>query len=386
MAAIAQPESFAMPGEAGVRVLDQDEMRSIFTGPSVWRERFEHPPEPVVAVPFEPEAEAVLDGRARVAEELSARGLPKKARRYESCARQGTPKVCVRDPFKHRFFERFRCGVWPCPYCAPFERLRLKRKYLPVVLKVLAESVGDLSEFVLARVTFTIRSTGEVPNPREVRAMNLCVKRVLRRALGRRKFGLLFRDEFGFELRGHTVDRVAGGLNVHLHGLYLGPFLPWERIRDLWIEETERVFGEPSRGFWISPIPGWRANPEEAARHALNHMLKYTGKSPAVSPERIADLISAVHRVRQVHALGLFFGVKVPAAEKSGAPLCPACKAEGFETHLADEVRLTARGGSMPVLRSVAELLASGYRELPREFEVNGETEELPEPMGLGPP
>lgn len=373
MATIAQPEPL-IHRPLPARVLAPEEYYGVHTGPAEWRERFTTPavsdPAPVPAVD-EPQVDTLDDERTQVADELRARGLGKKAIRFENCWRKAHPQSCERKPFEHRYFERFRCGLRFCRTCAPFERKRLKAKYLPVVLKVIEEHAGTLSEFVLARVTFTVRSTSEVPSPKQVRLMNECVKRTLRRVLGKRKYGFLFRDEFGFELRGHTAERVAGGLNFHLHGLYLGPFLPWELVRDTWMQETAHTFGEPSRGFYISMTPGWRADPEQAARHALNHMLKYLSKPPAVSPERIADLERAVHGVREVHALGLFYGVKIPKEKHSGH-LCPACKAEGIEAHLAGEVRATSRG-MMPVYRSVAELEAAGYLELPSEIAEEGE-------------
>lgn len=370
MATMTQFEPAAVAEVERVRFLTAEEMVAIFTGPAVWRERVQAAEpslvQPTVAVEPEP-TEGDEAKRIAVADELRLRGLGKKARRYESCRQMGQPQICELHPAEHRYYEPFRCGLRFCPHCAPFERSRLLRKYLPVVLKVVGDAAGEISEFVMARVTFTVKSSGGVPRPEDVRKMNVCVKRAMRRVLGRRKFGLLFRDEFGFETRGHTASRVSGGLNLHLHGLYFGPFIPWEKVRDAWMVETERAFGEPSRGFYISMVPSWRSNPEQAARHALNHLLKYLSKPPAVSPERIADLEKAVHKVREVHALGVFFGVKVPK-EKQGPCLCPACKKAGLDSRLAGEVRATARG-MMPVYRSVVELRAAGYRELPTEFE-----------------
>lgn len=396
MATSVQPETLAYQdtdtlavAHKFVRTLASDEYYSLHTGPAAWQERFAAPARSDAApVPGldEKQVDTLDEDRMEVADELRARGLGKKAIRYEKCCRIAHPMNCEKEPFKHRYFERFRCGLRFCRICAPFERKRLRAKYLPVVLGVIAERSCMLSEFVLARVTFTIRSNGEVPSPKQARLLNECVKRTMRSVLGKRKFGLLFRDEFGFELRGHTAERAAEGLNIHLHGLYLGPFLPWELVRDTWMRETERAFGEPSRGFYISMMPGWRDDPEQAAVHSLNHMLKYLSKPPAVSPERIADLEKAVHGVREVHALGLFYGVKI-AKEKCGSHSCPACKAEGVEAYLAGEVRATPRG-MMPVYRSVVELEAAGYMELPSGMA--GQEEQSPEPdfpwVGESPP
>jgi hypothetical protein len=86
-------------------------------------------------------------------------------------------------------------------------------------------------------------------------------------------------DEVGFELSGRREGRVAGGLNLHAHGLYFGPRLDWEKTRDYWAEETQRRFGEPSTGFYIKKVRIIDGDISQAVRHALNHMLKYEAAS-----------------------------------------------------------------------------------------------------------
>ncbi len=134
-----------------------------------------------------------------------------------------------------------------CRYCGPVHRARLHAHYQPLLVNFLRDAHPPLSH-TLALINFTLRCSGEVPTPEQVRAFNQCVRRTVRRAVceilkrraragdeeaaealesRRASYGLLFSDEVGYETRGHAPDskRVAHGLNLHAHGLYYGPFL-----------------------------------------------------------------------------------------------------------------------------------------------------------------
>jgi len=188
---------------------------------------------------------------------------------------------------------------------------------------------------------------------------------VMRRTVGSRNgFGLVFVDEVGFEKRGHLPDseRVAHGLNLHCHGLYFGPGLDWYKTRDMWMAATVKQFGVPSRGFFYSPIRKFTSDPERAVRWALNHMLKYVSKPPAITPERLASLIAAFDRTRRVHSLGLFYGKK-PKKEKKDCP-CPRCRKEGIVSTVCFEGRTLPNGGCIPRLEKIELLLSQGYVSL----------------------
>ncbi|HVA16795.1 MAG TPA: hypothetical protein VMV59_03670, partial [Candidatus Dormibacteraeota bacterium] len=216
-------------------------------------------------------------------------------------------------------------------------------------------------------VTFTLRSDGSEITPERVKAFNSAVRFTVRKSVGSRNgFGFLFSDEVGFERRGHLPDaqRVAHGLNLHCHGLYFGPYVDWERTRDLWAAETEKQFGQPSTGFFISEVRGFQRNPERAVRWALNHLLKYLSKPPAVTAGRLADLILSFDGAKRVHALGKFYG-KCPTKEKANCP-CPTCRRMGLEKPgvLSFEGKFLPNGGSIPRLSLVGDLVAQGYLPL----------------------
>jgi hypothetical protein len=300
--------------------------------------------------------------RGRVAKFLWDRGLERKAIRFLNCGKCARPGVCRRYPFEHKFFVPHGCEVVFCRECADEARRVLTLAYLAVVLAAIVGLGGIPDGWVLARVTFTLRSDGCEITPGRVKAMNTCVGAVMRRAVGSRKgYGFLFVDEVGFEKRGHLPDaqRVAHGLNLHVHGLYFGPRLDWERTRDLWMEVTGEKVGVESRGFFITAVRRFAENPERAVRWALNHMLKYVSKPPAISPERLASLIAAFDGARRVHSLGLFYGKK-PKRERKDCP-CPKCRAMGIVSTVEFEGSALPDGGCIPRLAAIEELVAGGY-------------------------
>lgn len=301
--------------------------------------------------------------RGQVAKRLFEHGLKRKAIRFANCGRLGRPGVCSRYPFEHKYFVAHGCSVIFCSECGPRERRRLFADYLHVIREVVCErAIPD--GWVLARINFTLWSDGSEIEPEKVKKSNGCVRRVMRKTVGSSGgFGMLFIDEVGFEKRGHTRRaRKAKGLNLHCHGLYFGPRLDWQKTRDLWAAETRRVFGVQSLGFWITSIRGLRRHPEKAVRHALNHMLKYVSKPPAVTPERLTSLVAAFDHTKRVHSLGLFYAKK-PKRKNVDCP-CPKCRMIGVSSIVSFEGRLLPNGGCIPRLVRVEDLREQGYELL----------------------
>jgi len=323
--------------------------------------------------------------------------LRKKALRFLNCNKCGRSGLCSRYPEEHKFYIPNGCEVVFCKQCADEMRRALTFEYVRVILASIERLGGIPDGWVLARVSFTLRSDGSEITPERVKKFNACVRKVMRRVIGARKnFGMLFVDEVGFETRGHLPDsrRVSHGLNLHLHGLYFGPALPnrstcarcestvkkvadslWNcrecgeisevhpgRVTRLYMEESLRAFGVESRGFFVNAVKGFAENPERAVRWALNHMLKYVSKPPGVTPERLASLIMAFHTARRVHALGLFYGKK-PKHEKHDCP-CPKCKADGIISVVGFEGRALPNGGFIPSLEPIESLEARGFVSL----------------------
>jgi len=363
--------------------------------------------------------------RGQVANLLWDRGLKTKAVRFANCNRLARPGECKQYPLEHKYYVPNGCEVIFCRECAAAERQALFVAYSQVIRNAVLEFAGEREAYdalraiscdkkvepkvrakadaarrdlwcrvarhlrkenwVLARVNFTLCSDGSEITPDRVKKMNTAIRFTMRKSVGKvRGYGMLFMDEPGFETRGHVRERKAGGLNLHAHGLYFGPYLDWERTRDLWMRETKKRFDVPSRGFWISKTRGFESDPERAIRHALNHMLKYVSKPPAVTAERLASLIAAFDTAKRVHSLGLFYGKK-PEREKGDCP-CPKCRAMGIESSVSFERDDLPNGGCIPRLVPIEDLRGQGYEPLRSDGRITNFGDVPREHSGSGPP
>jgi len=178
---------------------------------------------------------------------------------------------------------------------------------------------------------------------------------LFRRLFSKGKYGFLWVDEVGYEKRGRRAERKAEGLNLHAHGLYIGPRLDWRTVRDLW----EGITGGEGLGVWLTFLKGWCHDPERAVRRAWGHLVKYVSKVPAETPERIAALEIAFSGVRRVHSLGWFYDVAPEEDDLHQFRLedpgrrCPICGAS-FYVHFRPWAQMT----------SIESLRAEGRREL----------------------
>ena len=123
-------------------------------------------------------------------------------------------------------------------------------------------------------------------------------------------------SEFGYSKKTGSLN-----CNYHFHGCYFGPFLPFERLIEIFREESRKAFGVESRGVIIDKA-------KQGYRSALAHALKYAGlKMPANTPEGLALYEKVLIGVRRYAVRGFLQGVALEE-EKRGAPKCPECKKE----------------------------------------------------------
>ncbi len=227
-------------------------------------------------------------------------GHESKPQRLACCARFARRIECASG---HSFRQRFRCGERFCRGCAPRVFQELFAKCIG-----LEKLVEKRPHWVLARLDFSVRNTGKMPTADAIRAMNRAVRKTLRRLLkGKKDWGYLWCDEFGFE-----------NTNLHCHGLYYGPYLPHSRVLDAWEKETKdslRASIQSARGDF---------------RRALYHLLKYVSKPPGKDPKHLAQLEAAFSGVRRVHTLGLFYNPDLPEQDDPKELKCPYCDGHLF--------------------------------------------------------
>jgi len=285
------------------------------------RERREHIVERFEAAVAESKADPgwlSLSNREKVAKLLARAGFQAKAERYVDCQVTGIPVDCV--ACGEKYHSRYRCTLRFCELCGPWHFSRLMEKYRQPISDLIYQQKSQRGR-TLARLNFTVRACDQMPHPSESRRLLKLVRKWFKRMMPRGVlWGCVFAVEVGHELAVKHPGRKAGGWNLHVHALYYGPFLDWDRGLGLWKELTE---GE-GQGFYIKQCEGWRTDPGRAVRRALVHHFGYIMKPAGVSPERIAGLEVLFSGVRRVHALGCFYKLPKPEKEIANAR-CPKC-------------------------------------------------------------
>lgn len=259
------------------------------------------------------------DFQVEKAEAMMERGLVAKARRQALCGVLGMEQDCTNTACGFRGYRRFRCKNRYCPECGPRAFRELMGRYsrlAEVVERLVPGWQGDphykRRADVVAKLDVTTRNLGRMPTNEEVRLFNRLVRlwmRLVERKLGLPKgsWGFAWCDEFG-----------GRNTNLHAHGVYAGPWLPQAKLSAWW---REVCAGTVFEGSFIISIKRARSF-SQALAHALKYPAKYVSCS---DPERLADLELAFHRVRRVHSMGAFYGVKLDARVEGGGPACPLC-------------------------------------------------------------
>jgi hypothetical protein len=262
--------------------------------------------------------EADEEWRGQVAQVLIEHRLFSKANHYMECCCYAYLYQCKGEE-KHDLFSPIYCDLRFCPRCGPRQFARLIEKYEPVLKAVSAHKKPG---FRIREITLTTRNTGNL-KPEQIKEFNLCVKKTLKSLMhGVDGWGALWCDEVGFN-----------NTNLHAHILLYGPFVPQNRLAEVWNEISghEVVYITKAR---------------KSGGKALIHLLKYVSKPPANDPNQIGLLEVAFHGTRRVHALGLFYNFVGDDTDniQSEWDTCPHCGAE-----------LTKLPGSTRIERAILE-------------------------------
>jgi hypothetical protein len=240
-------------------------------------------------------AERARPEKLAKAKALYERGLVKKAQRELACGLLGSEIVCQNG---HRFGIGYECGHRFCLDCGPKSASQLFAKHIERLRTVANRLVpcwpphpGSKPKFVIAKIDFTLRNTGQMPDKERNRSLNESIKKFCRAiereyGISRREYGLAYSDEIG-----------GNNTNCHAHAVYVGPWLPNKKkqLSLLWSRIT------PDRSFIISIK--YARSLESALAHATKYPAKFLSSS---TPERLADLEQSYDRVRRFHLLGAF--------------------------------------------------------------------------------
>jgi len=262
-------------------------------------------------------------------------------RRQASCRVYARMRSCENG---HQHYQRWACKNRYCPDDSRGRKafLDLFNKYRrlePVAQQLVprwenrSRRKPRPSDLVNAKIDITIRSSGRMPSPKEVREFNSDIRKLFRsaeKAFGlthpRRikkftldtseysapqNYGVIWTDEFGGKA---SRPGKVGNTNLHAHALYCGPYLPQRWLSEEWA----RIRSDGSKIISIKMAKTFRAG--------LYHALKYAGKFLSTDPTRLAELELAFNRVRRVHTMaGFYNAIPKDSASNAASPPCPAC-------------------------------------------------------------
>jgi hypothetical protein len=274
-----------------------------------------------------PIAERARPERLAKAQALYENGLVKKAQRELACGLLGSEITCQNG---HSFRVGYECGHRFCIDCGSKSAGRLFAKHVDRLRSVAKRLVpcwpphkGHKPDFVIAKIDFTLRNTGEMPDRARNRSLNESIKKFCRAlereyVMDRSEYGLAYSDEIG-----------GNNTNAHAHPVYVGPWLPNKRkqLSHLWARVT-------SDGSFIISIK-YARRLEAALAHATKYPSKFLRHS---TPERLAELEKSYDRMRRFHLLGAFDKRLLPPEERESEEkkkgefvsgrTCPHCGAK----------------------------------------------------------
>jgi len=273
-------------------------------------------------------------------------GFLAKADRWWDCQVTSVPVSCL--ACGEQWFSRFRCTLRNCPHCAQAHFQRLMNRYWESIADLIARQPTQRGR-TLAKIDLTVRASGRIPDPDDAKRLNKIARRWFKRIVPKGScWGAVFTIEVGHELAIKHPDRSASGWNLHLHCLYYGNFLDWEKSLALWKE----LMGGEGQGCYIKQCLDWRRDFKTAVRRALIHHFGYILKPAGVSPERLAALEMLWTGVRRVHSVGAFYNLPKPLKKNRCCPKCGAA--------LPINLKAWRKSERFPT----ADLIAQGRRDL----------------------
>lgn len=203
------------------------------------------------------------------------------------------------------------CETRVCPDCSARQAKRIRARVV-----TLMKAYPVTGSIRAKEITLTVKTADRYHES---------VERITR-ALPRLWKGFLWRDAEG--RRWHEAKRELGkkacvtgavcGLefgprhgNVHVHMLYLGPYLVFEQLRAAW----RKLVGEGS--VFVCAAGG--------ARAAVTEVIKYMSDLKKLSGPRVVELYQFLEGKRRIRSYGVLRGVESTEEADLALPTCPTC-------------------------------------------------------------
>ena len=214
-------------------------------------------------------------------EERRRTALLRKANRLANCRVTGRRLDCSEHPEEHLFFGKFKCGVRYCRHCGDSIFSDLFGKYMGLwpIVEELVVRPGFRSRNGISTLDFTAVNLGRMPAPKDIREFNqdvrACIQRVTAKLeISSKQFLFLWCDEFG----GWDSNRRQYNTNLHAHGVYVGPFLPYDLLLETWFALRKNKDG--ARGVFIKR-QSWIVR-RESCTNVSELVLRDSGSCPEV--------------------------------------------------------------------------------------------------------
>lgn len=215
------------------------------------------------------------------------------AKKWGDCGKKGIVLRCQENP-NHVYYVPYHCDLRICPVCGRRHAQAIRARYREA-LENLARK-GRTRGKSLKLLTLTKKKSEIGPTPESVRDLLKKVGRFVRR----------------FYDGGLCVLEVGPGINLHVHCIVYGPYVPQKELSEAW----QAITGD-SRVVDIRKVKGRKV--------PINYILKYIAK-PCRSkrPENYVTYLKAIRGTRRVHSYGILYGIKTSKRQETDRR-CPAC-------------------------------------------------------------
>lgn len=224
---------------------------------------------------------AVAKVKATIARALRDRAMYLEAHALENCMMRGRVVKCDQCGDRRYFPER--CDLRICPTCGSRYAKNLFRRFLPLLRGLMGQCQ---KHYTLKFLTLTVRNTKELNGD--------SIKQLFRNT--RKLMNEFFNKNVG--AGGLAVLEVGKNLNIHIHLLVWGPFIPQRHLSERWAELTG--------GSFIVDIRLARGK----VSFLLWYVLKYISKVSSFEDPRVyAGYLQALKGIRRIHTFGVFYNI-----------------------------------------------------------------------------
>ena len=219
----------------------------------------------------------------------------------------GSPRGLYCACCGHKKVVKYWCMSRFCLSCARrfngmmYQKIKARYEWL--------KSRQEVAGYGLKLITLTIKTDGDVKGAMEKLKFlpKLWNKILKKKSDGKVRSGLVTAYEFGKQ-----------SLNLHIHGLYYGPYISQKLVSDTWYHLT---------GSYVVDI-------RKADDYAIYEIIKYTADLTKLSPEQILTLVGVMDGKRRIRTYGVFYSednkelelkLKILYQEIVACPVCD-CK------------------------------------------------------------